>query len=146
MSASRHQVAADAYELLVLSGMPKGVAFKAAMQTLRGDNAPVPLPAELPGLIESIVRSQVAEDWRAASREVRSGKSTHRHYVELRSVVAHVLSEKGYSDAVIGAALSRDRSSVNVMLNKFARRLAADQLLAARVERVLAAAGKARAA
>ena len=140
-------VAAETYERLVASGEIKGDAFRSAMATLRGGfRQPAVVPVEMPTLIEEIVRSQVAGDLQLAMRELRGGRSRTDFYAGLRALVAHVLMRRGYHPKAIGLALNRDRSTIIQQGEVFTKRLAADQLLAARVERVLAAAGKARAA
>jgi len=136
-------VAAETYERLVSKGHLKGDAFRAAMLAMRGRND-VPLPSELPGLIEAIVRSQVCGDWRVAVREVTNGRSRHRFYVQLRLLVAHVLSRLSYHPTDIALALNRDRSTIIANETAFVNRM--DDVTAARVERILAAAGKERAA
>ena len=138
-------VAAETYERLVAAGYLKGDAFQAAMDSMRGITGS-PLPSEMPVLIETIVSSQVSGDLRAEMRELMSGRSRTDFYARLRMFVAHVLLRLGYHPRDIGTALNRDRSTIIKQASAFERRLAADQLLAARVERVLAAAGKARAA
>ncbi len=136
-------VAAETYERLVAKGLLKADAFRAALLAMRGYNN-TPLPSEMPGLIESIVRSQVAGDWRVAVREVTNGRSRHRFYATLRMLVAHVLGRLGYHPSDIALALNRDRSTIIANETAFVTRM--DEVTAARVERLLAAAGKARAA
>jgi len=152
-SATRRQAslsaAAEFYERLVASGEPRHTAFRLAMSSVGRDSKArrvVAVPAELPALVETIVRSQVAGDWRGVLREVTTGRSRHRVHTGLRDLVAYVLTQRGYSARDIGAALGRDRSTISVQVAAFERRLATDELLAARVERLLAASSKARAA
>ena len=141
--------AAEHYERLVAAGELKSDAFRLAMATLgrnsRGASI-VAVPAELPALIEAIVRSQVSGDWRGAVREVTTGRSRLRADTGLRALVAHVLLRNGYHPLAIGLALGRDRATIIQQDRVFRRRLAADQLLAARVERLLAAAPAERSA
>jgi len=157
MSASalkRHQVAvasaAEHYERLVASGELKGDAFRLAMESIGRSSKGRPIvavPPELPALVEAIVRSQVSEGWRVAVREITSGRSRDRNLTDLRALVAHVLIKHGYHHRSIGMALGRDRSTIIQQDAVFVRRLAADQVLAARVERVLStSAREARAA
>lgn len=136
--------AAETYERLVASGELKGDAFGAAMRAMRGDTG-IPLPSEMPALVEAIVRSQVSGDWRRALREVTNGRSRHRFYAELRMLVSHVLGRLGYHPSDIALALNRDRSTILLNETAFVNRM--DEVTAARVERVLAAtAGKEQAA
>jgi len=107
-----------------------------------GMRAPSVVPFEMPGLIEGIVRSQVAGDLQLAMRELRGGRSRTDFYAGLRMLVAHVLLRLGYHPKTIGMALNRDRSTIIQQQEVFTKRLAANRLLAARVERVLAATGK----
>ena len=132
-------VAAEAYERLVASGVLKGDAFRSAMMAMRGRND-TPLPSEMPALIEEIVRSQVSGDWRRALREVTNGRSRHRFYANLRMLVAHILGRLGYHPSDIALALNRDRSTILANETAFVNRM--DEVTAARVERILAAAGK----
>jgi len=132
--------AAETYERLVAKGHLKSDAFHAAMRAMRGDTG-IPLPSEMPALVESIVRSQVSGDWRRALREVTNGRSRHRFYAELRQLVAHVLGRLGYHPSDIALALNRDRSTILLKETAFVNRM--DEVTAARVERLLAAtAGK----
>jgi len=147
MSASalkRHQVAlasaAEHYERLVASGELKGDAFRLAMESIGRSSKGRPIvavPPELPALVEAIVRCQVSEGWREAVREITSGRSRDRNLTDLRALVAHVLIWKGYHHKAIGLALGRDRSTIIQQEEAFERRLAADQLLEARVDRIL---------
>ena len=140
-------VAAETYERLVASGELKGDAFGAAVATMKvGMRDPAVVPVEMPVLIDAIVRSQVAGDLQFAMRELRTGRSRTDFYAGLRMLVAHVMLKRGYHPKTIGLALNRDRSTIIKQASAFERRLATDELLAARVDRVLAAAGKARAA
>ena len=140
--------AAEQYERLVAAGELRCDAFRSAMASI-GRNAKgrpvVALPVEMPGLIEEVVRSLVAGDWRAAVREVRTGRSRNRFWTNARSLVAYVLHRHGHHESHIGLALGRDRSTIIAALRVFERRLAADDVLKARVDRMCAA-GKARAA
>jgi len=54
--------------------------------------------------------------------------------------VAYVLGRYGYGPGVIGRALGRERSTIIYALEMFERRIAADRILSARVERLLTAA------
>jgi len=94
--------------------------------------------------VETIVRSQVAGDWRGVLREVTTGRSKHRAHTGLRDLVAYVLTQRGYRTRDIAAVLRRDRSTISVQVAAFERRLASDELLSARVGKLLAAAGKER--
>jgi len=144
-SAVALTLAAETYERLVVSGELKGDAFRAAMATMRnGMRTPSVVPVEMPGLIEGLVRSQVAGDLQLAMRELRTGTCRTDFYAGLRMLVAHVLLRLGYHPKTIGLALNRDRSTIIQQQEVFTKRLAADQLLVARVERLLAAAGKDR--
>lgn len=147
MSASnRHNAAlsaaAEHYERLVAGGELRCDAFRIAMATMgrnsRGASI-VAVPAELPALIEAIVRSQVSGDWRWALREVTTGRSQDRASSGLRALVAHVLLRHRYHPKAIGLALGRDRATIIQQDQVFVRRMAADQILAARVERLVVA-------
>lgn len=147
-NAAELSSAAETYERLVAAGELKSESFRAAMASI-GRNAkgrPVSaLPIEVPGLIESVVRSQVTGDWRAVVREVTTGTSRHPVDTAMRAMVAYVLHRHGYHERTIGLAMDRDRSTILKGLLVFERRMAADEVLRARVERMCAA-GKARAA
>jgi len=152
MTATRRQAslsgAADLYERLVASGEPRHAAFRLAMASIGRDATARPLvavPVELPLMVETIVRSQVAGDWRGVLREVTTGRSRTDFYAGLRMLVAHVLLKRGYHPKTIGLALNRDRSTIIQQAAAFERRLAADELLAARAGKLLEA-GKVRAA
>jgi len=152
-SQKRHQIAlataAEHYERLVEAGELKSDAFRLAMETLGRNSKGRPIvavPPELPALIEAIVRSQVAEGWRETVQEVTSGRSRDRNLTDLRALVAHVLKQHGYHPRAIGLALGRDRATIIQQQEVFERRLGADQLLAARVERILSGSSTTRAA
>ena len=136
--------AAELYERLVLSGELKCDAFRTALNSLRLDSGGKPLavvPVELPDLVSSIVRSQVSGDWQTALAEVTSGRSRRHDYTRLRDLVSYVLTKRGYHPREIGSALSRDRSTIIVQVRAFEARMKSDELLRARVERLLAARG-----
>lgn len=152
-SMKRHQVAlataAEHYERLVASGELKSDAFRLAMETLGRNSKGRPIvavPPELPALIEAIVRSQVSEGWRETVQEVTSGRSRDRGFTDLRALVSHVLLRHGYHPRAIALALGRDRATIIQQEAVFERRLAADQLLAARVARILSGTPESRAA
>jgi len=152
-SATRRQAslsaAAEFYERLVASGEPRHTAFRLAMSSIGRDSKAshvVAVPVELPLMVETIVRSQVAGDWRGVLREVTTGRSRHRAHTGMRDLVAYVLTQRGYRTRDIAAVLRRDRSTIIQQVAAFERRLATDELLAARVGKLLAAAGKVRAA
>jgi len=139
-------IAAETYDRLVAEGQVKGDAFGAAVATMKaGMRDPAVVPAELPALIEAIVRSQVSGDVQFAMRELRTGRSRTDFYAGLRMLVAHVLLKRGYHPKTIGIALNRDRSTIIQQAAAFERRLATDELLSARVGKLLVA-GKVRAA
>ena len=146
MTATRRQAslsaAAEFYERLVASGEPRHAAFRLAMSSIGRDATARPVvavPVELPLMVETIVRSQVAGDWRGMLREVTTGRSRHRVHTGLRDLVAYVLTRRGYRTRDIAAVLRRDRSTISVQVALFERRLATDELLAARVGKLLAA-------
>jgi len=128
--------AAETYERLVASGELRGDAFRAAIRAMHGDTS-IPLPSEMPALIEAIVRSQVSGDWRRALREVTNGRSRHRFYAELRMLVAHILGRLRYHPGDIALALNRDRSTILANETAFVNRM--DEVTAARVERIMVA-------
>jgi len=150
MTAARRQASLSAaavlYERLVASGEPRHTAFRLAMASIGRDSKARPVvavPVELPLMVETIVRSQVAGDWRSVLREVTTGRSRHRAHTGLRDLVAYVLIQRGYRTRDIAAVLRRDRSTISVQAALFERRLATDELLSVRVGKLLSA-GKER--
>lgn len=132
--------AAETYERLrIQGGVPKGEAFRDAMASIarshRGKAAPV-VPPEVPALIESVVAARVGEGAPAVLQELRHGESQRADLVQLRDEVAWVLKANGYGESLIGLCVNRDRTSVFSMVAKFEKRLASDELLRARVEKL----------
>ena len=149
MTATRRQASLSAaavlYERLRESGEERHTAFRIALASIGRDATARPVvavPVELPLMVEIIVRSQVVGDWRGVLREVTTGRSRHRANTGLRDLVTYVLTQRGYRTLDIAAATGRDRSTVSQKVAAFERRLATDELLSARVGKLLAAGTK----
>ena len=99
--------------------------------------APIATDPAAEALVAQICQELGGANWGRLHKQVSAGTLLTQEVNRARQECAWVLHGFGYSDVEIGALLNRERSTVTCARKVFAKRLAADQILAARMARIV---------
>lgn len=149
LSTKRLADASSRYDRLVASGETGANAMRMAICALSGEQveaATVVLPPEVTPIVQAYCKWVAGERWRPVYAELTTGTSRTHYYSGLRDEIGWVLHLHGYHARVIALALGRDRTSIIDGRQRFEKRLGTDEILRARIARVMGARAEGRAA
>lgn len=141
--------AAEQYEEQVSRGALRGEAFAEALRQLQAEGFRIPrvakerpaatvvVPPEVSALVEAMAQARGGIRWVRILADLGDGQRRYPHVAQLRHEIAWVLHARGYSDSVVAKAIGIDRTTVVTARRTFAARLAADEVLAARISRLV---------